>query len=314
MNQRQPPGPAAGVYAALVTPRQSSSSEADAGKLLDYIDHVEAGGVSGLVLFGSTGEFVHFPPEERIRVTGLAIRRSRTPLLVNVSHSDFASVVTLAESAINHGAAGLMLLPPYFYRYDGATIQAFYEAFAELFAGRLPLYLYNLPQYTNPIPPGVAACLLASGRFAGIKDSSGDWSLFEALLRCHETHHFQLLIGSEKIYRRARLAGANGTVSGVAAALPELITALDTAILSGNEEHADHLDKKVGEYVDWLEKFPATYLIRQTAALRGWIKTHPGLPLSAAQQSDFEAFQAWFPSWHAGLDAAIEGLGPKAMA
>ena len=290
--------PVSGIYAALVTPRQPSSSEADAGTLLDYIDHVENGDVSGLVLFGSTGEFVHFDLEERARVAGLAIRRCRTPLLINVSHSDFAGVVALAESAIQLGAAGITVMPPYFYRYDGASIEAFYNAIAEFFASQIPIYLYNLPQHTNPIPADVAVRLLSSGRFAGIKDSSGDWELFEQLRELRKTHDFRLLIGSEKIYRRARSAGADGAISGVAAALPEVIAALESAILAGKETQAEHLEARISEYLEWLEKFPATFLIRQTAALRGWIEVPPGLPLSPAQQFDIEQFRVWFPAWH----------------
>lgn len=293
--------PVSGVYAALVTPRKDDCCEADAGALLDYISRVEAGGVSGLVLFGSTGEFVHFDNEERMRVTGLAIKRSRVPLLVNVSHSDFAGVVALAENAIGAGAAGILALPPYFYRYDGAAVEAFYTALAELFADQTPIYLYNLPQHTNPIPAEVAVRLLSSGQFAGIKDSSGDWTLFEALSAARRKHNFQLLLGSERIYRRARMINADGSISGVAAALPELVVGLEKAIAGGQTTLAEQRERALTEYVDWLEKFPATFLIRQTAALRGWIKLSPGLPLSLQQKIDLDVFKAWFPAWHAAL-------------
>ena len=225
MDKSRPAAPASGIYAALVTPRKGSCCEADAAKLLDYISLVEARGVSGLVLFGSTGEFVHFDGAERARVAGLAIKRSRTPLLVNVSHSDFAGMVSLAESAIAAGAAGLLVMPPYFYRYDGSIVEVFYWAIADLFSDQIPIYLYNLPQHTNPIPPDVALRLLSSGRFAGIKDSSGDWAMFQVLSGLRREHEFRLLVGHESIYSRARRSGADGAVSGIAAALPELITA-----------------------------------------------------------------------------------------
>ncbi len=308
MSGRQSSQPASGVYAALVTPRKPSSSEADTGILLDYIDNVEAGGVAGLVLFGSTGEFVHFDLEERARVAGLAVRRCRTPLLVNVSHSDFAGVIALAESAIHSGAAGIAVMPPYFYRYDGASIEAFYNAIADFFAAQIPVYLYNLPQYTSPIPEDSALRLLASGRFAGIKDSSGDGQMLEVLLKLRKERKFQLLAGNEAIYRRARMAGADGAISGVAAALPELITALDDRVLSGKLDDAEQLDARVSEYLAWLERFPATFIIRQTAALRGWIAVPPGLPLSPAQESSLEQFRAWFSGWHAETAALIRRL------
>lgn len=300
MKSRSAP-PVSGVYAALVTPRKGACCEADAARLLDYIERVENGGVSGLVLFGSTGEFVHFDATERMRVTGFAIKRSRTPLLVNVSHSDFAGVVALAENAIQAGAAGIFVMPPYFYGYDGAAIEAFYNAIAGLFADQIPIFLYNLPQHTNPIPVDVAVRLLASGRFAGIKDSGGDWQMFESLSALRRDREFRLLLGSERIYKRARQEGADGAVSGVAAALPELVTGLEKAVTGDQPELADQLENHILEYLTWLEKFPATFLIRQTAALRGWITAAPGLPLSEAQQSDLASFREWFPGWFAGI-------------
>ncbi len=124
------PIPATGVYAALATPRQLNTSKGDAAALLDYLDAIVAGGVDGLVLFGSTGEFVHFDVEERMRILALAIKRSRVPMLVNVSHSTLAGALDLAEDAIANNAAGVLLMPPYFYRYSDDQIGEFYSRFA----------------------------------------------------------------------------------------------------------------------------------------------------------------------------------------
>ena len=63
--------------------------------------------------------------------------------------------------------------------------------------------------------------LLASGAFAGIKDSSGDWPSFERLLALREKHPFQLMVGNDVIYRRARTGcgwdrfGSGGSGSGI---------------------------------------------------------------------------------------------------
>src|SRR5438552_19188477 len=100
--------PASGVYAALATPRRPNSIEADAAALLDYLDAIVRAGVDGLVLFGSTGEFVHFDLGERMRLLMFAVRRSRVPVLVNVSHSTLVGAVDLAEHAVEIGASGLL--------------------------------------------------------------------------------------------------------------------------------------------------------------------------------------------------------------
>ena len=170
MEKKQVTPPAGGVYAALATPRPQNSVEADVAALFDYIDAISSKGVDGLVLFGSTGEFIHFDLTERMRVLMLAKKRSRIPLLVNVAHSTLSGAIELAEDAMEADVAGLLLMPPYYFRYTGGQIAEFYRQFIAEVDGRTPVYLYNIPQFTNAIPPEVMEDLLASGAFTGIKD------------------------------------------------------------------------------------------------------------------------------------------------
>lgn len=288
---------ASGVYAALLTPRRPQTIEADAATLLDYLDRVIQAGVDGLVLFGSTGEFIHFDAAERMRVLALAIRRSRVPVLVNVSHSTLAGAIALAENAVKAGAAGLLLMPPYFYRYNDQQIAAFYSAFAKELAGRAALYLYNLPIFTNAIPPPAADELLRSSTYIGIKDSTFDWSTFERLTTLRANLDFSLLVGNEVLYLRGRIAGADGIVSGVAAALPELLVALERAIRASDLDRAQRLNARLEEFLVYVNKFPATAAIKQTAAARGWHLGDSAVPLDEHTRQEFTVFQRWLDEW-----------------
>ncbi len=294
MAQKRKVDLAAGVYAALATPRRPESIEADTAALLEYLDTVVRTGVDGLVLFGSTGEFVHFDTEERMRVCSLAIKRSRVPVLVNVSHSTLDGAIQLAESACGLGASGVLLMPPYFYRYADEQIAAFYTQFLAAFAGQLPVYLYNLPFFTNPMSAALAVSLLETGKFAGIKDSSGQWGMFEALLAQRKKQEFRLLAGHECIYLRARMEGADGIVSGVAAAVPELMVALDRACVAGDSEKAARLNARLLEFLPWVERFPSTVAIKQAAVARGWKQTHSAVPLASVEITEY---QAWLSEW-----------------
>jgi len=86
-----------GVHAALTTPRRPDLSQADLGAALELVDFVSRAGVDGVVLSGSTGEFPHFDIEDRLRLAQFAIRRSRAPVTVNVSHSSLDGALTLAR-------------------------------------------------------------------------------------------------------------------------------------------------------------------------------------------------------------------------
>lgn len=287
-----------GVYAALATPRRQNSAEPDDAAFLDYLDTVSRAGVNGLVLFGSTGEFVHFDVDDRIHTLNLAIKRSRVPVLVNVSHSTLDGALTLADDAIDRGAAGILILPPYFYKYDDSDLEEFFLRFAQTVDGRIPVYLYNLPQYTNPISPPLLERLLTSGQFAGIKDSSADWELFQHLARLRGKCRFQLLAGNEKIYLRQQLEqGADGIVSGVSAALPELLLAVDRALQAHKLEWARQLDAYLQEFLERIDRLPATVGIKQAATSRGWHLEHFAVPLGPAGSSELTRFRAWLKEW-----------------
>jgi 4-hydroxy-tetrahydrodipicolinate synthase len=297
MSTSNQPARAAGVYAALVTPRAAQSTEADAAALLDYVDRVAEGGVDGLVLFGSTGEFVHFDAAERMRVLGLAIRRSRLPVLVNVSHSTLAGAIVLAENAIEAGAAGLLLMPPFFYRYSDQQIATFYHAFATELQGKVPLYLYNLPMYANPIPPPVVEALLRSRACSGIKDSTLEWTTFERWTQLRRNLDFALLVGNEVLYLRGRREGADGIVSGVAAALPELMVAIERAIRGDDIDRAQRMNARLEEFLFYVNKFPATAAIRQAANARGWHLGDSAVPFDDQTRQEFTQFERWLDEW-----------------
>jgi dihydrodipicolinate synthase/N-acetylneuraminate lyase len=297
MGDSKQPLPASGVYAALATPRRPTSIEGDAAALLDYLDAIVRAGVDGLVLFGSTGEFVHFDVGERMRLLMFAVRRSRVPVLVNISHSTLVGTIDLAEHAVEVGAAGVLLMPPYFYVYGDGQLARFYEDFVQLLGGKIPIYLYNLPFFTNRISAELAVQLLGSGAFAGIKDSSGEWQTFETLNALKAKRRFQLLTGNESLYLRARSAGADGIVSGVAAAIPELLVAMDEAFRKSDLERAQRLNIRLQEFVEWLEKFPATVGIKQAAAARGWKHDQLSVPLDEETAAVLRTFQEWLRDW-----------------
>jgi dihydrodipicolinate synthase/N-acetylneuraminate lyase len=188
-------------------------------------------------------------------------------------------------------------MPPYFYRYSDEQIAAFYNAFVKELAGKVALYLYNLPMYTNAIPQSVAEELLRSGAFAGIKDSTLDWPSFEPLTQLRGELDFALLVGNEILYLRGRIAGADGIVSGVAAALPELLVAIDRAIQAGDLDRAQRLNTRLEEFLVYVNKFPATAAIRQTANARGWKLGGSAVPFDNATRHEFTDFQRWLDEW-----------------
>lgn len=286
-----------GVCVAAVTPHRNKSYQVDTAAMLELVDFLGAAGVDGIALFGSTGEFVHLTFEDRIRLVQLAVKRSRVPVLVGVAHSTLDGAIDLGSAAAEAGAAGLLLMPPYFFRYRQEEIHEFYLQFADALGETAPIVLYNIPAFSNEIAIDTAAALLGTGSFGGIKDSSGQYGYFERLLAISRTTPIRLLIGNDRIYSRARQAGAHGIVSGVACAAPELLVALEDAIGKRLAPRIERLDGLLQEFVEWHDKFPTPVVIKTAARERGLAVGPLASPLSSTAQKLLDQFREWFRAW-----------------
>jgi dihydrodipicolinate synthase/N-acetylneuraminate lyase len=294
---------AAGVYAAAITPRRERQVDVDLGAMLEVIDFLGAQPVQGIVLFGATGEFVHFTLEERSRYVALLAKRSRVPVMANVSHSTLDGAVMMVEEAMTAGIAGVLIMPPHYYRYSPGTVEAFLLEFASQAAKRLPVFLYNIPAFTDAISTESVERLMATGMFAGIKDSSGDPRVLEELIRIRAKHPFTLLVGHDRLFATARRKGADGAISGVACAVPELLVALDRMLCSGDEAKAETLDARLHEFLGAICELPVPAGIKSAAAVRG-IKSGPlCAPPGPELQKKIENFQSWFRDWLPGVQS-----------
>lgn len=285
-----------GICAAAITPRREGP-EIDLASMFELIDFLARAGVNGIALMGSTGEFLHFPIEDRSRLVSLAVKRSRLPVLVGASHSTFDGALTLARDAAEAGAAGVLVMPPAFYCYGQADIRHFYLRLVAGMKGVCPVYLYNIPQFASEIRPETAIGLLATGEFAGIKDSTPSWESFARLAEARERLGFALLAGRDAFYVKARRAGAAGIISGVASAIPELLVALDRALTAGQEDRAAALDASLQQFLAWLDCAPAPMVIREALALRGLSTGPHASPPSDETRRELDAFAEWFRAW-----------------
>ncbi len=286
-----------GVNAALLTARHPGETRIDLATTFELLDFLAASGVRSIVLLGATGEFVHFDPEQRRRLVELAVRRSRVPVMASVGHSTLEGALMLGRAAAAVGAAALLVTPPYFFRYRQTDIKECLLRFAAELRGAAPILLYNLPGFTNELSADTAAELLATGLFAGIKDSSGRWDNFVTLKAARRRYGFSLLVGNDVLFRPARAAGADGVISGCACAIPELMLALERAILNQDAERSELLDARLHEFIAWIDGFPAPFGIREAVAARGLKAGAHAIPLSAEQRQRLSQFREWFQGW-----------------
>jgi dihydrodipicolinate synthase/N-acetylneuraminate lyase len=291
-----------GVNTPLVTPHRSGSRP-DLDGLKQLLDFVLAGGVRAVCIGGTTGEFIHFSLPDRRRMLQTAVKHSRSPIIAGIGHSTLEGALELARGAASAGAQALLVMPPYFFRYSQEDIREFFLRFADQAPDGLPVFLYNIPAFSNEIGSETWAALLQTGRFAGIKDSSGSFDQFLRLKALRSHHPFTLLVGDDKIFTEARAQGADGVVSGVAGAIPELLLGIDRAVTGNVAGRAQALDRRLRELIAWLDRFPVPCGIKLALAERGLPIGPEPVPASAARRRLGEQFRAWFREW---LPAVLE--------
>jgi 4-hydroxy-tetrahydrodipicolinate synthase len=287
-----------GVIAAAITPR-GKQGDVDFGATFELVDYLCAAGVRGIALFSATGEYPALSFDERSRLIYLAVKRSRVPLLVGVGSATLDVSVALAREARRAGVAGLLLPPPYFYRYQQDDIREFFLQFAAHVGADAgaAIFLCNIPSFASEIAVESALHLLHTGLFAGIENAGGDVEYF-ARLRPADARPFTLLVANDAIFTRARSAGGCcGAISPAACAVPELMLALDRAIASGDQPAAARLDELLQEFLAWIDRFPPPVAIKAAVGQRG-LKTGPlTVPLSPEKRRKLDEFREWFQGW-----------------
>jgi 4-hydroxy-tetrahydrodipicolinate synthase len=187
------------------------------------VEHQLAGGIAGLVVAGSTGEFGNLRLAERLDLLEhvVAAVDGRVPVWCTVGGMGTAEVIDAAVLTQRSGADALMVLQPLYMDVADAEILAHFRAVRERVD--IPVIAYNIPLRT---PRGLTVeaigQLADEGVLAGIKDSSGDHTLGRQLVeRTRDIEGFSAFAGGETTIDLVRTIGFDGCVPGTANILPE---------------------------------------------------------------------------------------------
>ncbi len=213
-----------GVLVALASPLQQDGTVDEPG-VRRLVEHVLAGGVHGLLALGSTGETASLDEASRRRILSGVVKAAggRVPVLCGVAQSQLASARAELEAAASLGADAALVAPPFYYPMDQAAVLAFYRELAA--SARLPLMLYNIPQYTKVVAePATVAALAREGTIKGIKDSSRDFEYFEGVcVATRDIPTFRAFTGSDTMLLASLAMGGAGTICGAANVAPDWV-------------------------------------------------------------------------------------------
>ena len=226
--------PLRGVLAPVLTPFKADLSP-DSERLIDHCRWLLSQNC-GLAVFGTNSEANSMSAGERSTLLDALIAAGIDPsrMMPGTGCSSLTETVQLTAHAVKHGCAGVLMLPPFYYK--NVSEEGLYRYFSEVVqrAGdsRLRIYLYHIPPVAIVgITPTLVERLLTTypDTIAGMKDSSGDWSntslFLNAFARGADPARtgFDVFVGSDSFLLAGMRAGGVGTISATANVNPAAI-------------------------------------------------------------------------------------------
>ena len=208
------------------------------------IEHLIAGGIDGLLIMGSTGEFYSMSYDDKIRLINEAVRvvdhRVRVFFGTNCMRKE--DTIKLSNYAIDAGADGVMIIGPYYFTVEERMLEAYYDDLAEAIHG--DIYLYNYPERTGyDFPVQVAVNLLAKHpNIRGFKDSHSQLTHTRSLNNATKDRfpYFEVYAGFDENLAHVVLSGGVGSIGGLGNVYPELCAGFAHAV---NERDLDRIEK-----------------------------------------------------------------------
>lgn len=211
-----------GVFCALWIPTDVS------GKVLfdeidRTLDRLRASKVPGLMVLGSTGEFLHLDIAQRREVLEkLGASAQDFCLMANISEISPRIASEMGRVAAASGFHCVSLLPPWFFGLSQEDIAEFLVQVGR--ASGLPVWLYNFVERTgHKIEIESIRRAFNELPLAGVKQSGADFEYHKPLVALGRELGFSVLTGSDTNMGEAMELGAAGSVSGLANVLPELV-------------------------------------------------------------------------------------------
>jgi len=295
--------PIRGVLVPLLTPFNDDMTIAT-DLYVAHAERVLDQGCAGLVPFGTTGEALSVGVDERIAAVRALVDAGidAAQMIPGTGLSNVADSARLSRACLDMGCAGVMTLPPFYYK--GVSEEGLYRHFVQLLetiGEDARIFLYHIPPIAIVgIPVTLAARLHAEfpQQVVGIKDSSGEWDNTRALLGIDGLIVYP---GSELPLVEALELGAPGCISATANLNGGAIAQLIAAYFQGDAARVRELQRDVKRFRLRLQDYaPIPAQKRLLALVTGderWANVRPplvGMPeeqgreLLNALQDEFE--------------------------
>jgi len=248
-----------GIMPAIVTPFTEKNELDLAGMETNVKFYLECG-VAGVVVNGSTGEGSALTREERIKTikTVVKVVNGRGKVVAGAGAPTTGHAIGFAQDAENAGADAVLVLTPFSVIPTKEGLYSYYKEVSQ--AVDIPLIAYNLPQHTLVnLDVDTLGRLVDDGLVAGIKESSGNMSVFAQIVKELGTR-ISVLTGGDDLMLQSFILGCSGAILALGNIAPKLCVELFKAAQGNDITKARDLYFKilpVAQAIGSPENFPA---------------------------------------------------------
>ncbi len=281
----------AGVLVPVLTPFDADLAP-DAGRFVAHSRALLEEGATGLAVFGTTSEGNGLSLDEKARLLD-ALLEGGVPgakLMPGTGLCALTETVALTRRAVEQGCGGVLLLPPFYYKAvdDDGLFGYAAEVIERVGDPRLKVYLYHIPPVAQV---GWSLTLIERlvkaypETVVGIKDSSGDWSNTEAVLKA--LPGFGTFVGSEAFLLANMKAGGVGCITATANVS---VSAIRAVYDGWQGPEAERLDDAMVTLRRAIQAYPMIPALKEIMAQRNgdssWRRLRPPLKILSAEQAE----------------------------
>ena len=280
-----------GVLSPVVTPF-NDDLRPDAVRFVRHCRWLVANNV-GLAVFGTNSEANSLSVDERMELLETLVGSGIDParMMPGTGCCAFTDSVRLTAHAVKLGCAGVLMLPPFYYK--GVSDEGLFRNYAEIVErvgdARLRIYVYHIPPISQvPITLNLIERLLKAypDSIAGVKDSSGDWTNTKAMLDRFASNGFDVFAGSETFLLANMRNGGKGCISATANVNP---AAIHNLYAHWTGEGAEALQERLDAIRPVFQKVPMIPALKAAVAHwsgdPGWARVRPPLVELSDEQS-----------------------------
>jgi 4-hydroxy-2-oxoglutarate aldolase len=277
-----------GIFPAVVTPFLADGRLDLTGFAANFAAW-QAAQMTGYLVLGSTGEVVHLDEREKCQILTAArqVIPANAAFMVGTGLPSTAATIEFTNLAADYGATHALVVTPHYFKSAMSTsvLINYYQQVAD--AARIPILLYNVPQFTGiTLSIDAIARLSQHPNIVGIKDSSGDLRALQLTI-ANVAPDFAVFTGSAPILAASVAAQATGAILAVANFVPQLCQQI-YLLAQANDPASNPLQQQLLLLSEQIASVSGVggvkYAMELTGLIGGQVRSPLTMPDKAAQE------------------------------